>query len=276
MSRTPDPAFAGPLIAVSGGASGIGAAICRRAVARGYRVAICDIDRAAADRLAAELGTAAGAVTLDIRDAASWEAALDEIEAARGEIGVLINNAGIIRTGYARDLALAEHRAMIDVNLVGAMTGILAGLARFRARGRGHLVTICSMSSFLPLPGYATYAGTKHALRAFHHAVALEERDGSVDFTIVHPTSTTTAMLAQEMADPSSVISFAEHPQTPEHVAAAVVTALSTKPAELVFPAAGGRFQRLMGTQHGLIRRILPIVLATAERNRARVAGGRS
>lgn len=264
-----------PLVFISGGASGIGAAIATLAVTRGYRVAIGDIDRAAADALAARLGEAASATTLDIRSADGWQAALDEVERDRGPIDVLINNAGIIRTGYARELTIADHRAMIDVNLIGATTGILAGLARFSDRGRGHLVTICSMSSFLPLPGYATYAGTKHALRAFHHAVALEERDGPVDFTIIHPTSTKTAMLAQEMADPSSVISFAESPDTPENVAEAVVRALSTKPAEVVFPPLGGRFQRLMGTQHALIRRILPIILSTAERNRARVAGSR-
>jgi short-subunit dehydrogenase len=262
----------GQVVAISGAASGIGAATARLAVAKGYRVAVCDIDLSAAERLVEELGSQARAVALDIRSAASWEFALDEVELQLGLVDVLINNAGIIRTGYAIDLPIEKHREMIEVNLIGASTGILAGLERMKVRGSGHLVTICSMSSFLPLPGYATYAGTKHALRAFHHAVALEERDSPVDFTIIHPTSTKTPMLVQEMADPSSVISFAEQPDTPETVAEAIVKALRTKPSEVVFPAIGGRFQRLMGTQHALIRAILPMVLSTAERNRSRVS----
>ncbi|WP_105969667.1 SDR family NAD(P)-dependent oxidoreductase [Streptomyces geranii] len=254
------------VVLVTGAASGIGAATAREAVRRGHRVALADIDLAGATRIAGELGPDARAFELDIRDEAAWEATLDAVADQLGPLDVLVNNAGIIHTGYARQLAPAEHRHMIEVNLLGPITGTLAALARMRARGHGHIVTVCSMTSFLPLPGYTTYGATKHGLRAFHHSVAIEERGGPVTFSIVHPPGTRTPMLEQEMADPSAVITFAEKPLTPEKVASVIVDAIERKPVEVVHPAIGGRVQRAAGVFPRLMRFVIPKVVSMAER----------
>ena len=185
-------------VLITGAASGIGAATAREAARRGYDVVLADIDLPAALALADELGQRA--IGLDIRDETGWRRAFDA-----NSIDVLINNAGIIHTGYARDLTVEQHRDVIEVNLLGTITGVLAALAHMTARGRGHIVNVCSMTSFLPLSGYATYGATKHGIRAFHHSIALEERGGPVTFSIVHPPSTRTPMLEREMADPSAV-----------------------------------------------------------------------
>lgn len=239
------------VVLITGAASGIGAATAREAVRRGHRVALADIDLAGATRLADQLGPAACAIPLDIRDEDAWEEAFDTVAARFGPVEVLVNNAGIIHTGYARQLSLAQHRHMVEVNLLGPMTGMLAGLSRMRAQGHGHITTICSMSSFLPLSGYTTYGATKHGLRAFHHSVAIEERDGPVTFSIIHPPGTRTPMLEQEMADPSAVITFAEKPLTPEKVASVIVDAIVKKPVEVVYPTVGGRVQRVAGVFPG-------------------------
>lgn len=191
------------VVLITGAASGIGAATAREAVRRGHLVALADIDLAGATRIAGQLGPAARAFDLDIRDEDAWEAAFDAVADQLGPVDVLVNNAGIIHTGYARQLSPAEHRHMVEVNLLGPIYGMLAALSRMRAQGHGHIVTVCSMSSFLPLPGYTTYGATKHGLRAFHHSVAIEERDGPVTFSIVHPPGTRTPCWSRRWPTPA-------------------------------------------------------------------------
>ena len=182
-------------VLITGAASGIGAATAQLAAERGHRVVLADVDLAGAEALAGRLGPPALAVALDVREGAQWDAALQAAVAAFGRLDVLVNNAGIIHTGYARDLTMAQHRDMVEVNYLGVVGGVMAALPLMREQGHGHIVDVCSMTSFMPLTGYATYGGTKHAMRAFHHSVAIEERRGPVAFTIIHPPSVRTPML---------------------------------------------------------------------------------
>jgi len=258
-------------VLITGAGSGIGAASVAAAVRAGHRVAVADIDVAAAERVAAAHGAAAIAVRLDVRDEAEWSRTLDRVEAELGPLDVLVNNAGIIHTGVATSIPLARHRDMIDVNLLGPMTGILAGLARMKPRGRGHIIDVCSMTSFVPLVGYSSYSATKHALRAFHHSVALEERDSGVSFTIIHPPSTRTPMLEQEMADETAGIAFAGKSVAPEEIAAAVVSAIDTRPREVVFPALGGQIPRLFGAIPAVTYRAVLKTERDGLRNRERM-----
>ncbi|KUN82735.1 SDR family NAD(P)-dependent oxidoreductase [Streptomyces griseoruber] len=259
------------VVLVTGAAAGIGAAIAAAAVGAGHRVLLTDIDEAAAQATATRLGGRAAAFRLDIRDSEGWTKAFDAAEAEFGPVDILVNNAGVITTGNTRDLSLAQHRAMVEVNLLGTMTGVCTAIPRMTERGSGHIVTICSMSSFLPLPGYAPYGGTKHGLRAFHHAVALEERHGPLDFTIIHPASTRTGMLDQELNDPTAITAFAEKPVTPAEVARAVVETFRTKPTEVVFPALAGRVQQIAGAVPQLIRLLVPTIEAKGRRERDRL-----
>ncbi|MFF7640874.1 SDR family NAD(P)-dependent oxidoreductase [Streptomyces canus] len=259
------------VVLVTGAANGIGAAVAELAVARGHRVMLTDVDETAVLRCARSLGPRAAACVLDIRRSAGWTRAFEAAEAAFGGVDVLVNNAGITHTGVVRDLPEQQHRDIVEVNLLGTITGVRTALERMSARGRGHIINVCSMTSFLPLPGYATYCATKYGLRAFHHSVAIEERDGPLDFTIIHPPSTRTGMLAQEMADPSCAIAFAEKSYAPQRIAQAVVDAIATKPVEVVFPPFAGRVQRIAGVFPRLMRRVIPIAEARGLRQRKRL-----
>ncbi|NGO47368.1 SDR family NAD(P)-dependent oxidoreductase [Streptomyces ureilyticus] len=255
------------VILVTGAANGIGAAIAELAVARGHRVMLTDVDEVAVLSRARSLGSRAAACVMDIRSSAGWTKAFEAAEAAFGGVDVLVNNAGITHTGIARDLQ-QQHRDIVEVNLLGTITGVCTALERMTARGHGHIINVCSMTAFLPLPGYATYCATKYGLRAFHHSVAIEERDGPLDFTIIHPPSTRTGMLEQEMADPSCAISFAEKSYAPQQIARAVVDAIATKPVEVVFPPLAGRVQRIAGVFPRLMRRVIPVAEARGRRQR--------
>jgi len=252
---------------ISGAANGIGAATARLLAARGRQVVVADIDGDGARRLAAELGEGAVGVAHDVRDAAQWESALDAAAQAFGAIDVLVNNAGVIETGYFRDVALADHRRMIEVNYLGMLTGMKATLPRMRAQGKGHIVNVCSMTAFLPMTGMASYAGTKHAIRACHHSVAIEERGGPVTFSIVHPPATETAMLEQELRDDSAGLAFVDASVKPEVVAAAILRAIEEKPLEIVMPAVEGWVLRLFGAQPALTHFLVPRAEERGRRN---------
>lgn len=242
---------------ITGAASGIGAATARLAAAQGKTVVLADINAAGAQALAAEIGGNAVATRLDIRSQESWDTVLDDVWQRFGRLDVLVNNAAIVHTGYARDVALEKHEQTLTTNFLGPLIGTLAALSRFRRQGSGHIVTICSMTAFLPFPGLASYAAAKHALRAFHHAVAIEERDAPVDFTIIHPTSTETPMLEKEAEDDALALAFAGPSMTAEQVAAVIMKAIKAKTIEVFMPPERGRIVRAVGTNPRRLRELV-------------------
>lgn len=258
---------------ITGGASGIGAAIARLAVARGDRVMIADIDFDGAKSVASEIGDGAFAVKLDIASPAEWEDALDAAWRTLGRLDILVNNAAIANTGYARNLPIAAHRQTLDVNAMGPINGMMAVLPRFRAQGSGHFVTVCSMTAFLPFPGLASYAAAKHALRAFHHGLAMEERHSPFSFTIVHPTSTETPMLEKEAESDEVPMAFYATPVTADYVAEVVLTAMDKKKLEIFMPPERARMVRLLGTD---ARKLLKYADVAEETGAANLAQRRS
>ncbi len=235
------------IVLVTGGASGIGAAIARAAAAHGHRVLIADIDVAGAERVAQDIGERAQSVALDITSDAQWSAALDLAWAQYGRLDVLINNAAIVRTGYVRNVAMDDHALTLEVNAMGPMRGMVATLPRFREQGHGHFVTVCSMTAFLPFPGLASYAAAKFALRAFHLGLAMEERDSPLNFTIVHPTSTETPMLEAEAASDEVPMAFLSDAVSADYVAQVVLEAMRRRKLEVFMPADRAKFVRRLG-----------------------------
>jgi NAD(P)-dependent dehydrogenase (short-subunit alcohol dehydrogenase family) len=251
------PSKSSQVFLITGAASGIGAATAKLAASLGHKVAVADINAAGAKAVSEALGPDAMAITLDIRSAEAWEAALDAVERRFGRLDVLINNAAVVHTGYARDVPLSRHADTLETNFMGPLTGILAALPRFRKQGAGHLVTICSMTAYLPFPGIASYAAAKHALRAFHHAVALEERDSPIAFTILHPTSTETPMLDKEAEDDAMALAFAGSSMTPGQVAAIIMDAIASMTIEVFLPPERGAVVRAVGVDPKALREMV-------------------
>ena len=251
----------GKVMLVTGGASGIGAAIVRLAVRRNYRVAIGDIDFAAAKGLAAELGDNALALDLDICSEGSWHQALETTCSRFGGLDILVNNAGVAHPGLSSDVPFEMHEHTLKVNALGPMLGAMAVVPYFRARGAGHIVTVCSMTSFLTLPGLVSYAASKHALRAMHFGISLEERGSPIDFTIIHPGATETLMLEKE-AEKGVVAAFSRAPESPETIATIILKAIRGRKIEVCIPAARGRVVKSIGTNP---RRLFEVVQRNEE-----------
>lgn len=245
---------------VTGAAHGIGAAFARLAVGRGRRVVLADVDVAAARALAAALGERAQAVALDVRDEAAWERALDEAWARWGRVDVLVNDAGRLHGGTLLEQSPAQLREMIDVNLLGVAHGLRAAVPRLARQGSGHVIDVGSLAGYVPLKGQAFYSATKHALRALHHAFALEQAGGPVTFTLVCPAAVDTGMLRQQVGADSNAMAFAGRPLTAERVAEAIWRAAERRPREILLPAAGGLGARLLGAFPALLARVTPRV----------------
>src|SRR4051812_12191935 len=142
MAKTPPRALTGQVAAITGGARGIGKETARAFVRHGMSVAIGDLDLAAAEATAAELGSAVRAYELNVTDRASVEAFADAAESDLGPLDVFVNNAGIMQLGPFLEEDDRTTQRQIDINVTGVLHGMKVALPRFHARGRGHLVNI--------------------------------------------------------------------------------------------------------------------------------------
>ena len=239
MAKAPR-SLAGKIVAITGGARGIGRATATALIAQGARVAIGDIDAPLAAQTASELGSGTIGLTLDVTNRASFEGFLREVESQLGPLDVLINNAGIMPVGAFVDETDATAERMIAINLNGVLIGSKLALARFLPRGRGHLVNIASVAGKGGFPGGATYCATKHAVVGLSEAIRAEVRKTDIDVSIVMPVGVNTELYAG--IPTARGIKLAE----PEEVAAAIVDALQTGRVDVFVPKRLNGMFRLM------------------------------
>ena len=185
----------GKVVAITGGARGIGYQTAKELLRHGCRVAIGDIDEVRLKEAALELGVETYA-RLDVTDPASFRAFLDLVESEVGELDVLINNAGIMPTGHTHEEEDAVTRRQVEINLLGVIYGTKQALERMRPRDRGHIINTASLAGELAVPGLATYCGTKHAVIGFTEAVRLEYRRTGIRVSTVRPTFTNTELVS--------------------------------------------------------------------------------
>jgi short-subunit dehydrogenase len=183
------------VIAITGGARGIGLAIATILQGLGGKVAIGDIDESAVKEAGARLGLKV-CRGLDVTDRQSFTDFLDRVESELGPVDVVVNNAGVIAVGSAVDESDAITRRVLDVNIFGVILGTKLAAQRMLPRGRGHIINIASLSSVLPTEGIATYSATKHAVLGYTDTVRMENRGSGVHFSAILPTLTNTEMIA--------------------------------------------------------------------------------
>jgi len=197
--------LSGKVVAITGGARGIGKATATALVRKGCRVAIGDLDRALAEQTAAELGGGTIAAALDVTDRASFSAFLDEAEGQLGPLDVVVNNAGIMPVTPFAEESTESIRRQFDINVFGVMTGMQLAIERMRPRHSGHIVNLASQAGKGGFPGIATYSGTKHAVVGVSEAVRAELRETGIEIACVMPTVVNTELtsgVGQKMIRP--------------------------------------------------------------------------
>jgi NADP-dependent 3-hydroxy acid dehydrogenase YdfG len=230
MARKQVKSVSGKVVAITGGARGIGKATATALVRKGARVAIGDLDLDLAERTATELGGGAVAFELDVTDRSSFERYLDAAEKELGPVDVLINNAGIMPVGVFADESDETARLMVDINIHGVIYGTKLALERMVPRRSGHIVNIASQAGKAGIPGGATYSATKHAVVGLSEAVRLENRDHGVEVSCVMPAVVNTE-LGSGLTDTRGVKKL-----EPEEVADAIVEAIETNRFDVWVP----------------------------------------
>jgi NADP-dependent 3-hydroxy acid dehydrogenase YdfG len=177
----------GKVVAITGGARGIGKATAKALAREGAKVAIGDLDAGLAQQAAEELGTEAVGLELDVTERESFANFLDQVNERLGSLDVLINNAGIMPLGPFADEDDATARRMFDINVHGLMFGMKLAIPGMVSRRTGHIVNIASQAGKGGFPGGATYCGTKHAVVGISEAVRAELRDSGVEISVVMP-----------------------------------------------------------------------------------------
>jgi NAD(P)-dependent dehydrogenase (short-subunit alcohol dehydrogenase family) len=205
----------GKVVAITGGARGIGEATAKALAAAGAKVAVGDLD---AD-LAAQSAQAYGGLglPLDVTSRESFAGFLDKVEAEYGRIDALVNNAGIMVIGRHLETSLDAQLKQIDINLRGVVLGVHEAAPRMIANGGGQIINIASLAGRIPTPGSAVYSGTKAAVLAMTEALDAELSPRGVRVAAVLPSFTNTGLIDGTTAPKLSP------PIQPEQVAAAVV-----------------------------------------------------
>lgn len=231
---------AGKVVAITGGARGIGKATSAALIRRGARVAIGDLDLELAQQTASELGGNCVAFEVDVTDRESFERFLDATEKELGPVDVLINNAGIMPLSRFVEESDETAHLMVDINLHGVIYGTKLAIERMEPRRTGHIVNIASQAGKAGLGGGATYCATKHAVVGLSEAVRMELAGSGVEISCVMPAVVNTE-LGSGLIEARGVKTL-----EPEEVAEAIVEALETNRFEVWVPRSTQAISKLL------------------------------
>jgi 2-hydroxycyclohexanecarboxyl-CoA dehydrogenase len=188
---------------VTGGASGMGEAICHELGRRGHKVAVLDLNAPEAHRVADDLraeGVTALAVPADVSDRASVEDAFAKVRSELGPVEILVTSAGIVGFAPFTDITLQAWGRIIDVNLTGTFHCCQVAIPDMVAANWGRIVMISSSSAQRGSPSMAHYAASKGALMALTKSLAREYAAVGITVNNVPPSGIETPMQHQSQA----------------------------------------------------------------------------
>jgi len=178
--------LSGKVALVTGGASGIGAAIATAYARKGASVAVVDLDEAAATRLADDLG--GRAFVCDVADPGSVERTVAAVVAAFGRIDILVNSAGIVALAPAEDLSVSDWQRTLAVNLTGTFLMAQAAGRHMLAAGHGTIVNLASQAGSVALDQHAAYCTSKFGVIGLTKVLASEWAGRGVTVNTISPT----------------------------------------------------------------------------------------
>jgi NAD(P)-dependent dehydrogenase (short-subunit alcohol dehydrogenase family) len=175
---------------VTGGASGIGRALCEQLGMRGAVLTVADIDPEKLEETVSALtrrGCDVRGALLDVTDHAAVKGLVDATVAAHGRLDYIFNNAGIAVLGETQDFSYDDWHRVIDVNLYGVVHGVMAAYPVMIRQGHGHIVNTASAAGLFPSAKEISYTASKHGVVGLSTALRLEGSRHGVRVSVVCP-----------------------------------------------------------------------------------------
>lgn len=243
---------------VTGSASGVGRALTRSLVKRGYRVLACDLDLESLQQVAAADAWPEAQVNLqafDVRDEEGWDRASRQVD-DWGRLDLMLNVAGYLDPGFFTEIDRVQIDRHLDINVKGVMLGSHIAAIRMRAQGYGHIINVASLAGVAPVPGLSLYSASKFAVRGFSLAIASELREHGVSVTALCPDAIETPMLDREIDHPAAALTFSGNRTLRVEDIETVVfdRILTQRPQELLLPMGRGMLARVAGLAPGVAK----------------------
>ena len=187
----------GKVALVTGGGSGLGKADCLLLAAEGARVVVSDINLAAAQLVASEIGSNAIAVQHDVASEDAWKSTIATTEATFGRLDILVNNAGVVVLADPEETTLEQFRKANAVMSEGVFLGCKYAIPLMARSGGGSIINMSSTASHLGYPIFFAYSAAKGAVRAMTKSIAIhcQAKGYGIRCNSVHPAAIETPMI---------------------------------------------------------------------------------
>ena len=211
-------------ILVTGGSSGLGAALVRAFTARGDEVLVCDLN---------EPGSGAtNYLHLDVRSDDDWAAALAWVSEHWGGLDVLVNNAGVAGGGRVDVATMDEWQWITEINLFGVVRGTRTFVPMFKTQGSGHIVNVASLAGLVHPAGMGSYNAVKAGVVAFTETVGHELAAHGVKASVVCPSYFRTNLMSSAQGADTALTAVAaklvaSSPFSADDIAAAVIEGMT-------------------------------------------------
>jgi NAD(P)-dependent dehydrogenase (short-subunit alcohol dehydrogenase family) len=218
----------GRVALITGGAGGIGRAICRGLIERGIQCVLADYNQVSLDLAVAELGPAATGVQIDLRDFNKLPELLALIQERYGRLDILVNNAAITGTGHFEERSVENILGELNINLLSPIVLTRLAFPALQRSGDGRVINTVSLGGIFPLPETGIYSATKFGLRGAMLCLGMDMQRHGVKIGNVMPSATETPMLMREAIEGGNTLQFMDPPQQPEDVAKQVMRMLDS------------------------------------------------
>lgn len=256
-----------PFAFITGAAGGIGRSAAEHFHQQGYRLWLCDRDKAGLDKMAT-LYPSAKLDSSDLSDVNALEALCQSISSSLDNIAIAFVNAGVIKPGEAANLERSTIDFHIDVNLRASAYLSQALSQHMVKRKQGHIIGTLSAAGLIALPGSAAYAASKFGFRGYLLSLAQEVRSAGVYVSCIYPNAIDTPMLRYEALNGGSVLNFLSKPSSTDEVINAIKRAEKGKRLEYFVPRSDVLLDKFVTVFPGVMRPLLPLLNKLGEKGR--------
>ncbi|MDI6830241.1 MAG: SDR family NAD(P)-dependent oxidoreductase [Actinomycetota bacterium] len=254
----------GKKVVITGAASGLGRAMAVALGRRGCRVGVVDIDLEGAEetlKKVNEVGGSGEVYELDVRVAVDWGAMAEHFFSSWGGVDLLVNNAGVVSTGYVGDIPLEDWEWIFSVNFWGMLYGCHFFLPRMKRQGHGHILNVASAAGIFNLLEMSPYNATKAAVISLTETLKGELSPEGIGVTVLCPmffnTNLLSTMRYTDEFEPEFARTTFEHARmTADEVAEAAIRAVERGKLYCI--------PQLSGRLYWLLKRLNPSVFQGA------------